>query len=1544
MAISPYAEPSPYAEENQQTNPVRRLRWATQRVTGRRGTQKRKSIFNRHLARMSASEKKRESGGTDPDLVKPELEVQGGGEGDVPVDDHAGRTIYFNIPLPATMRDSDGRPLQHYKRNKIRTAKYTPISFIPKNLWWQFHNIAMVYFLAIIILDFFSVFGATNPGLSAVPLIVIVVVTAVKDAIEDWRRTVLDNELNNAPVHRLVDWNNVNTAEERINPWRKFKKACTRSIVWTWRTIRRRKEQREAKSGKGKTYAERALDEPSMDDTGRRMSTLTARLDEEENIATENEDGDVEMTPVPSPTPGQRSSEDKGLAPVTAIELELANDAAGPEDAPQTLEVPVASKSKSKTGQAQIGKKFYGSLIDHTKDTPEKSRFKRDYWKSVQVGDFVRLYNEEEIPADIIILSTSEADGACYVETKNLDGETNLKVRNALHSGLQVKRARDCERTAFTLESEPPHANLYAYSGVVRWMQHDAKHPELPPQEMAEPVGINNMLLRGCTLRNTEWVVGIVAFTGEETKIMLNSGITPSKRAKISKDLNWDVAYNFVILFIMCLSAGIVEGWTWSKPHTSIKYFEFGSYGGSPGMDGFITFWAAIILLQNLVPISLYITLEIIRTAQAFFIYSDVYMYYEKLDYPCTPKSWNISDDIGQIEYIFSDKTGTLTQNVMEYKKCTINGEAYGEAYTEALAGMQKRQGINVEEEGARAMEQIGRDRVEMIRRIREMHDNPYLRDEDLTFVSSHFVADLAGEDGPEQKAACEQFMLALALCHTVITDRTPGDPPKIEFRAQSPDEAALVATARDVGFTVIGRSDDGIILNYLGEERVYTVLNTLEFNSARKRMSAIMKMPDGKIMLFCKGADSVIYSRLKKGEQPELRRKTAEHLEMFAREGLRTLCIAQRELGEEEYRAWNVEHDLAAAAVQNREEKLDAVSDAIERDLTLLGGTAIEDRLQDGVPDAIRLLAAAGIKLWVLTGDKPETAINIGFSCNLLDNDMDLIVLKVQDESIEKAEEELDKNLLIFGKTGSDAELKLAKKNHEPPPPTHALVVDGDTLKLMLDEKLKQKFLLLCKECRSVLCCRVSPSQKAAVVAMVKNGLDVITLSIGDGANDVAMIQEADVGVGIAGEEGRQAVMSADFAIGQFRFLTRLMLVHGRWAYRRMAETIANFFYKNIVWTFALFWYQIYTNMDCAYAFDYSYILLYNLAFTSLPVIFLGILDQDVSDKVSLAVPQLYRRGIERKEWTQVKFWTYMVDGLYQSVICFYFTYLVFDIPTFYSESGRNINDYKRMGIFIACPTVVVVNTYILLNMYRWDWFMVLITSISILLIYFWTGVYTAFTDGFTFYEAAPQVFGALSFWAVSLLTVILCLLPRFAAKSFQKIYLPRDVDIVREEVIQGKFDYLNDADPDKIPIPSTKLADSASSSEFTKPDRAKSHIPAMSEDMRPIYPPSSLDRAFPPAYSAAAGGDGGKVASAIAPTFTRDNMEPHRSSMERPRPSFDRLRSSMDRTRPSFEASRDFTSAAYLTRVESSVTAHRDAEGSSRRHDISEELQASD
>lgn len=568
---------------------------------------------------------------------------------------------------------------------------------------------------------------------------------------------------------------------------------------------------------------------------------------------------------------------------------------------------------------------------------------------------------------------------------------------------------------------------------------------------------------------------------------------------------------NFCILLVMCLVSGIVQGVTWAKGDESLDFFEFGSIGGSPPVDGLVTFWTAVILFQNLVPISLYISIEIIKLAQAFFIFSDIHMYYDKIDYPCTPKSWNISDDLGQIEYIFSDKTGTLTQNVMEFKKATVNGLAYGEAYTEAQAGMQKRQGIDVEVEGAKAREQIARDRVEMITELRRIHNNPYLDDDNLTFVAPDFIHDLQGVSGDEQAKANAHFMLVLALCHTVLPDKVSDNPPRIDFKAQSPDEAALVATARDTGYALVERTGSGVVVNVQGEDKEFEVLNTLEFNSSRKRMSAIIRMPDtGKIFLFCKGADSIIYSRLRLGEQPELRRSTAEHLEIFAREGLRTLCVAQRELSEDEYRDWSKKHDIAAAAVHGREEKMEEVSDSIERDLFLLGGTAIEDRLQDGVPETIAVLAEAGIKLWVLTGDKVETAINIGFSCNLLDNEMDLILFKLDEDNIEEASKLLDRYLMDhFNMTGSEEELKKAKKDHNPPAPTHALVIDGDALKIVLEDELKMKFLLLCKQCKAVLCCRVSPSQKAAVCQMVKKGLDVMTLSIGDGSLPTSSLRE---------------------------------------------------------------------------------------------------------------------------------------------------------------------------------------------------------------------------------------------------------------------------------------------------------------------------------------------------------------------------------------------------------------------------------------------------
>ena len=544
-------------------------------------------------------------------------------------------------------------------------------------------------------------------------------------------------------------------------------------------------------------------------------------------------------------------------------------------------------------------------------------------------------------------------------------------------------------------------------------------------------------------------------------------------------------------------------------------------------------------------------------------------MYHEPTDTPCIPRTWNISDDLGQIEFIFSDKTGTLTQNVMEYRKCTINSTSYGLGVTEAMMGAAKREqdtesGVELENDA----DMLEKAKKEMFDGQAQLFENKHLGP-NPTFVDPKLFEDLA--QGGTQATAIEHFFTTLALCHTVIADRAdPENTDFIEYKAQSPDEAALVATARDLGFAFLGRESNLLRVDVMGKQRTYELLNVLEFSSSRKRMSIIVKPKDSdRIVLMCKGADSVIYERLCTdfGNQTDLEKSqrdvqetTAAHLEAFANKGLRTLCLAYRFISPEEYKTWNRRYEEASASVYNREEKIEDACEEIERDMLLMGGTAIEDRLQDGVPETIAELSQSGIKLWVLTGDKTETAINIGFACNLITNDMDMMVVQChsREETAKQLEDALTStNTVAFKK--------------------RALVIDGTTLAYALEPATKDALLELSMRCASVICCRVSPKQKAQVVRMVKKGLKVMTLAIGDGANDVSMMQEANVGVGISGVEGRQAVMASDYAIAQFRFLRKLLLVHGRWSYLRLAEMIMGFFFKNIVWTFVLFWYQIF-------------------------------------------------------------------------------------------------------------------------------------------------------------------------------------------------------------------------------------------------------------------------------------------------------------------------------------------------------------------------------
>ncbi|KAI8968964.1 hypothetical protein BDF20DRAFT_827472 [Mycotypha africana] len=1190
------------------------------------------------------------------------------------------RKIFVNMKPPTSEMDANGRLHNHsYVPNRIRTAKYTTLNFIPKNLFEQFRNVANLYFLFLVILQCIPVFGVTNPAISAMPLICILALTAIKDGIEDLKRNQSDKKVNCAKTLTLCHWKNVNIPEE--------KKSSLHFLHVFFGFFYLPSPNHLAPPQQKTFYAK----------VRQRSDTLRSEFSNMFSIATRKK----------FYRPGSIPHNVLQRAPTPSIRRK--------------------SSSIHPVPTCQVG-------------------WQELQWQDVQVGDYVMIRNNEDVPADIVILSTSETDNLCYVETQNLDGETNLKVRQGLRATSELRSVHDCERAFFYFETEPPHANLYQYNGVMRWnIEEPAQAETTVSHQKTEAVTYNNLLLRGSILRNTKWAIGIIIFTGDETKIMLNSGKTPSKRTLANA--NFD-------------SPG------------SAHFFNYGIEGSNATYLGFITFWVCLILYQNIVPISLYISVEIVKTLAAYFIYADVDMYHEPTDTPCIPKTWNISDDLGQIEYVFSDKTGTLTQNVMEAKKCTINGVSYGMGKTETSMGADIRRGSF---DGNNQGNDINMEKAKeaMYSKQRELFENKYLGS-NPTFIDPKFFEDLS-QQGSSHAAAMVHFYTSLALCHTAIAERPDKNNRYfLEYKAQSPDEAALVASARDVGFVFLGREANTLTAEIMGQVKKFELLNVLEFNSTRKRMSVIIKPHDSsKIVLLCKGADSVIYERLCSdfGDQIELQKQqtqlkdtTSEHLEKFANEGLRTLCLAYRFISEKDYKVWNKRYQEASAAIYNRDDKIDEVCEEIETEMLLIGGTAIEDRLQDGVPETIALLARSGIKLWVLTGDKTETAINIGFSCNLLTLEMELIVVKADDR--DSVVGELEKAIKKIESVGVDKRC--------------ALVIDGVTLKYALEPKNKDLLLSLGTQCASVICCRVSPKQKAEVVRLVKKGLNVMTLAIGDGANDVSMIQEANVGIGISGVEGRQAVMASDYAIAQFRFLQKLLLVHGRWSYLRTAEMIMTFFFKNIVWTFVLFWYQIFCQFNGSMTYDYILVVCYNLVFTSLPVIFMGIWDQDVNARISLLYPEMYRTGLRNDKFKSWRFYLTVFDSIFQSAVCFFIPYMLL-LGGPLDPQGRDQNGMYEFGTIVSSIAVIVANFFVMFSIYSFTWLQVGIISLSILVYYAIVCIYSQIN---TFiFMGHHQLFGTGNYWMTLILTVVACFLPRICAKHYLHQYHPYDNDIVREQ-----------------------------------------------------------------------------------------------------------------------------------------------------------------
>ncbi|KAF9108735.1 hypothetical protein BGX27_008254 [Mortierella sp. AM989] len=836
------------------------------------------------------------------------------------------------------------------------------------------------------------------------------------------------------------------------------------------------------------------------------------------------------------------------------------------------------------------------------------------------------------------------------------------------------------------------------------------------------------ILLRGAQLRNTTWVYGVVVFTGHESKLMRNASATPIKRTSVEKMTNVQIIFLFCILLAMSLASAIGNVVINNRNIEKHSYIETTRSSLGDFMKNILTF---LVLYNNLIPISLMVTMEVVKFLQAQLINSDLDMYYEKTDTPALARTSSLVEELGQIEYIFSDKTGTLTCNEMEFRQCSIAGIAYAD----------------VIEDGKQAHIEDG---VEV-----GVHDFKQLDANLRNHPTSNII---------------DEFLTLLAVCHTVIPERQENNPSDIVYQASSPDEGALVSGAAQLGYQFTTRRPRSVNIQVGMHDLEYEILNVCEFNSTRKRMSTIVRGPDRRIKLYCKGADTVILERL--GTENEFIGATMQHLEDYATEGLRTLCLAMREIPEEEYQQWSQVYDRAATTIQNRSEELDKTAELIEKNLFLLGATAIEDKLQDGVPETINTLQQAGIKVWVLTGDRQETAINIGYSCKLIQEDMSLIICnEITHWETKEFLENKVKAIKSTYQRGDDIE-------------PLALIIDGKSLEFALEKDVEKVFLELAVLCKAVVCCRVSPLQKALVVKLVKRNLKAILLAIGDGANDVSMIQAAHVGVGISGLEGLQAARSADFAISQFRYLKKLLLVHGAWSYQRLSKLILYSFYKNICLYTTQFWYAFYNGFSGQTVYESWTISLYNVVLTVLPPLSLGIFDQYVSARMLDRYPQMYMLG-QRSEFFNVKiFWGWACNAIFHSIVLFFCVYGIFKND--FIESNGTIGGMWVMSValYTAVLATVLVKAALITDL--WTKYAYISVPGSMI---FWMGFFPIFAlvgaaTNLTpdYYGIIGPVYGQPVFWLTIIFLAVLCNLRDFTYKYMKRTFFPRTYHYVQE------------------------------------------------------------------------------------------------------------------------------------------------------------------